>query len=68
MLDYADLIALNKSDKRGALDAIQAVKNSFSVTTNCGKTIRRNASFSTKASQFNDWGTTALYNALIEKK
>ncbi len=23
--------------------------------------------FSTKASQFNDWGTTALYNALIEK-
>ena len=29
MLDYADLIALNKSDKRGALDAIQAVRKQF---------------------------------------
>src|SRR5690606_5707401 len=26
MLDYADLIVLNKSDKRGALDALQAVR------------------------------------------
>ena len=29
MLDYADLVALNKSDKRGALDALQAVKKQF---------------------------------------
>jgi methylmalonyl-CoA mutase len=29
MLDYADLVALNKSDKRGALDALQAVRKQF---------------------------------------
>ncbi len=29
MLDYADLIALNKSDKRGALDALQAVRKQY---------------------------------------
>jgi methylmalonyl-CoA mutase len=27
MLDFADLVALNKFDKRGALDAIRDVKN-----------------------------------------
>ena len=31
MLDYADLIALNKSDKRGAFDAIQAVRKTVSA-------------------------------------
>ena len=29
MLDFADLIALNKSDKRGALDALQAVRKTY---------------------------------------
>jgi hypothetical protein len=31
MLDFADLVALNKFDKRGALDAIR-VKNNTSAT------------------------------------
>ena len=30
MLDFADVVALNKFDKRGALDAIRDVKNSTS--------------------------------------
>jgi methylmalonyl-CoA mutase len=30
MLDFADLVALNKFDKRGALDAIRDVKNNTS--------------------------------------
>ena len=29
MLDYADLVALNKFDKRGALDALQDVRKQF---------------------------------------
>lgn len=68
MLDYADLIALNKSDKRGALDAIQAVRKQFQRNHQLWETpLEEMPVFSTKASQFNDWGTTALYNALIEK-
>ena len=68
MLDYADLIALNKSDKRGALDAIQAVRKQFQRNHHMWETpLEEMPVFSTKASQFNDWGTTALYNALIEK-
>lgn len=68
MLDYADLIALNKSDKRGALDAIQAVRKQYQRNhTLFEKPLDEMPVFSTKASQFNDWGTTALYNALIEK-
>ena len=68
MLDYADLIALNKSDKRGALDAIQAVRKQFQRNHHLWeKPLEEMPVFSTKASQFNDWGTTALYNALIEK-
>ncbi|WP_313717331.1 methylmalonyl-CoA mutase family protein [Kaistella carnis] len=68
MLDYADLIALNKSDKRGALDALQAVRKTYQRNhTAFDKTLEEMPVFSTKASQFNDYGTTELYNALINK-
>lgn len=68
MLDYADLIALNKSDKRGALDALQAVRKQYQRNHQLfEKPLEEMPVFSTKASQFNDWGTTEVYNALIEK-
>ena len=68
MLDYADLIALNKSDKRGALDAIQAVRKQFQRNHQLWeKPLEEMPVFSTKASQFNDWGTTEVYNQLIKK-
>lgn len=68
MLDYADLIALNKSDKRGALDALQAVKKQYQRNHQYfDQNLDDMPVFSTKASQFNDWGTTELYNALIKK-
>ena len=68
MLDYADLIALNKSDKRGALDAIQAVRKQYQRNHLLfEKTLDEMPVFSTKASQFNDWGTTELFNILIQK-
>ena len=68
MLDYADLVVLNKSDKRGALDALQAVRKTYQRNhTAFDKTLEEMPVFSTKASQFNDYGTTELYNALINK-
>ncbi|GGP05738.1 Fused isobutyryl-CoA mutase [Cloacibacterium rupense] len=68
MLDYADLIALNKSDKRGALDALQAVRKQYQRNhTLFEKPLEEMPVFSTKASQFNDWGTTEVYNQLIKK-
>jgi len=38
MLDFADLIALNKFDKRGALDALRDVKKQYQRTTFAGMT------------------------------
>ncbi len=68
MLDYADLITLNKSDKRGALDALQAVRKQFQRNHNLfEKPLEEMPVFSTKANQFNDWGTTEVYNQLIKK-
>ena len=68
MLDYADLIALNKSDKRGALDALQAVRKQFQRNhLRFNEPLENMPVFSTKASQFSDWGTTDLFNALIKQ-
>ncbi|WP_407401909.1 methylmalonyl-CoA mutase family protein [Chryseobacterium sp.] len=68
MLDYADLIALNKSDKRGALDALQAVKKQFQRNHLLWETpLEEMPVYATKASQFNDHGTTALFNTLISQ-
>lgn len=68
MLDYADLVALNKSDKRGALDALQAVKKQFQRNHLLWESpLDDMPVYATKASQFNDHGTTDLYNRLVEK-
>ncbi len=66
MLDFADLVAINKFDRRGAKDALRDVKKQY----------RRNRELfhapdedipvhGTMASQFNDPGTNGLYKALI---
>ena len=68
MLDYADLVALNKSDKRGALDALQAVRKQFQRNHLLWEQqLDEMPVYATKASQFNDHGTTELYNRLIYK-
>ncbi len=68
MLDFADLVALNKSDKNGALDAMKAVQKQYQRNhLYFDKTLDEMPIFSTKASQFNDAGTTNLYNSLIQK-
>ena len=68
MLDFADLIALNKFDKRGAMDALRDVKKQYQ--RNHGKweeDVNTMPVYGTIASQFNDPGTNALYHAIIEK-
>ncbi len=68
MLDFADIIALNKFDKRGALDALRDVKKQYQRNHNLWEeAIDSMPVFGTIASQFNDLGTNQLYRFLIEK-
>jgi methylmalonyl-CoA mutase len=68
MLDFADFVAINKFDRRGAEDALRDVR----------RQVQRNRQafaqkpedmpvYGTIASRFNDDGVTALYHALAER-
>ncbi len=66
MLDFADLIALNKFDKRGALDALRDVKKQYQRNHQLfDKHPDTMPVFGTIASQFNDPGVNELYLALL---
>jgi methylmalonyl-CoA mutase len=68
MLDFADFVAINKFDRKGALDALRDVRKQF----------QRNAAafdrkpeelpvYGTQASRFHDDGVTALYQGLLPR-
>ena len=68
MLDFADFVAINKFDRKGALDALRDV----------AKQVQRNRKrfaeppqsmpvFGTTAARFNDDGVTALYQAMLAR-
>ena len=68
MLDFADFVAINKFDRKGAQDALRDVR----------KQVQRNREqfnvapdempvYGTIAARFNDDGVTALYQALVAK-
>jgi len=68
MLDFADFVAINKFDRKGAQDALRDVRKQY----------QRNRAqfqqapdsmpvFGTMASRFNDDGVTALYQAIAER-
>jgi isobutyryl-CoA mutase len=66
MLDFADIIAINKFDKKGAPDALRDVKKQYQRNHNLWDKDRETMPvFGTIASQFNDPGTNALYKQLI---
>ena len=66
MLDFADIIALNKFDKRGALDALRDVKKQYKRNRGMFEAGDDKVPvYGTIASQFNDRGMTELYNAVI---
>lgn len=68
MLDFADLVAINKFDKRGAEDALRDVKKQFQRNhQRFDEPYDAMPVFGTVASQFNDAGTNWLYANLMEE-
>ncbi|PID85849.1 MAG: methylmalonyl-CoA mutase [Chloroflexi bacterium] len=67
MLDYADIIAINKFDKRGAQDALRDVKKQYQRNRGVWQANKENLPvYGTIASQFNDPGTNRLYRAIMQ--
>lgn len=67
MLDYADLIAVNKSDRRGAEDALFAVQKQYRRNHHLfDEPLERMPVFATTASRFRDGGVDRLFDALIQ--
>ena len=68
MLDFADMIAINKFDKRGALDALRDVKKQYKRNHNLWDAKDEDLPvYGTIASQFNDPGMNSLYKSLMDK-
>jgi methylmalonyl-CoA mutase len=67
MLDFADVIALNKFDKRGAQDALRDVRKQYQRNHKLfEKEVDEMPVFGTIASQFNDPGMNSLYRKLMD--
>ncbi|MEW5910063.1 MAG: fused isobutyryl-CoA mutase/GTPase IcmF, partial [Thermodesulfobacteriota bacterium] len=68
MLDFADLVAVNKYEKRGGEDAVRAVRKQVQRNRKAWDTpLEEMPVFGTIASKFNDDGVTALYHAILDK-
>ena len=68
MLDFADLVAINKFDKRGSLDALRDVKKQYMRNNNLWDVPQDELPvYGTIASQFNDPGMNTLYKAIMDK-
>ena len=68
MLDYADFVAINKFDRKGAEDAQRDVAKQFQRNHEAfSSTVEDMPVYGTTASRFNDDGVTALYHAILGK-
>ncbi|MGH8679440.1 MAG: GTP-binding protein, partial [Burkholderiales bacterium] len=68
MLDFADFVAINKFDRRGAQDALRDVRKQMQRNRQAFSTVAEDMPvFGTIASKFNDDGVTALYQAIAKK-
>jgi methylmalonyl-CoA mutase len=68
MLDYADFVAINKFDRRGAEDALRDVRKQMQRNRQAfGAPPEAMPVFGTIAARFNDDGVTALYHAVAAK-
>jgi methylmalonyl-CoA mutase len=68
MLDYADLICLNKFDKPGALDALHDIRKQYKRNHNLWTAKDEELPvMATIAAQFNDAGINELFEMLMEK-
>lgn len=67
MLDFADIVVVNKFDKRGAMDALRDVKKQYQRNQKLfDKKPDDMPVYGTIASQFNDPGTNTMYRALMD--
>ncbi|WP_066248725.1 fused isobutyryl-CoA mutase/GTPase IcmF [Neobacillus drentensis] len=68
MIDFADLIVINKFERKGSEDAKRQVQKQYQRSHMLfEKEIEEMPVYGTIASQFNDPGTNALFAALVEK-
>ncbi len=68
MLDFAELVAINKFDRKGAADALRDVAKQVQRNKEAFKSPPESMPvFGTMASRFNDDGVTALYQALLPR-
>jgi methylmalonyl-CoA mutase len=68
MLDFADFIAINKFDRKGAQDALRDVAKQYQRNRELWSSQPDDMPvFGTQASRFNDDGVTALYQGLLPK-
>ncbi|MCM2307174.1 MAG: methylmalonyl-CoA mutase family protein [Sulfuritalea sp.] len=68
MLDFADFVAINKFDRRGASDALRDVRKQYQRNRErFGEKPDDMPVFGTMAARFNDDGVTALYQALVPR-
>src|SRR5438552_2141242 len=68
MLDFADFVAINKFDRKGAEDALRDVRKQVQRNREAFRTAPESMPvFGTIAARFNDDGVTALYHAIADK-
>ncbi|NJD88322.1 MAG: methylmalonyl-CoA mutase, partial [Betaproteobacteria bacterium] len=68
MLDFADFVAINKFDRKGAADALRDVAKQVQRNRQAfGQSPEAMPVFGTMAARFNDDGVTALYQAILPK-
>ena len=66
MLDFADFVAINKFDRKGAEDALRDVRKQYQRNREAfGTPTEAMPVFGTMAARFNDDGVTALYQAIL---
>lgn len=68
MIDFADLVVINKFEKKGSEDALNQVRKQYQRSHMLfDRDLDEMPVYGTIASQFNDPGTNALFAALMEK-
>ncbi|HMW63138.1 MAG TPA: methylmalonyl-CoA mutase family protein [Accumulibacter sp.] len=68
MLDFADFVAINKFDRKGAEDALRDVRKQYQRNHEAfSQGLEEMPVFGTIAARFNDEGITGLYQAIVAK-
>jgi methylmalonyl-CoA mutase len=67
MIDFADFVAVNKADRRGAQDALRDVSKQYKRSRKIFDQAATVPVFLTQASQFNDHGVNQLFFAICDR-